>query len=72
MYNKPVVHYVGAPYFFLSWTMDEHADVNVVDHPIYGEGNVTTSAVIVKHSDGSFETLNTFYVPMKDGEQHRN
>lgn len=44
----------------------EKAIVYGLDHPILGEDTIHTSIVIKKHGDGSFETLNTLYVPSKE------
>ena len=42
----------------------EIAGVYAMNHPRLGQGPVTTSIVIKKNSDGSFETLNTIYKPV--------
>jgi hypothetical protein len=39
------------------------AEVYGLDHPILGRGTLNTSIVVKKNDDGSFETLNTLYVP---------
>ena len=44
----------------------EKAIVYGLDHPILGEDTIHTSIVLKKHADGSFETLNTLYVPYKE------
>ena len=68
---KPVVHFNGEAFFrpyevIGSGETGEIAYVYAVDHPRLGRDNVTTSKVIKKFDDGSFETLNTLYVPSKD------
>jgi len=37
-----------------------------LDHPILGRDKITTSIVLYKFDDGSFETLNTIYKPQND------
>jgi hypothetical protein len=44
----------------------EKAIVYGLDHPILGRDTIHTSIVIKKHDDGSFETLNTLYVPTEE------
>lgn len=46
----------------------ELATVYAMNHPIFGQQLVRTSIVIKKHSDGSFETMNTIYQPVKEEE----
>lgn len=46
----------------------EMASVYAMNHPRLGQGLVRTSIVIKKNSDGSFETLNTIYKPVKEEE----
>lgn len=46
----------------------EYANVYAMNHPILGEDLVRTSIVIKKNDDGSFETLNTVYQPVKEEE----
>ena len=41
----------------------EKAVVYGLDHPILGRDTINTSIVLKKNDDGSFETLNTLYVP---------
>ena len=41
----------------------EYAKVYAVGHPLLGSDFVRTSIVVKKHKDGSFETMNTLYVP---------
>ena len=41
----------------------DRAVVYGLDHPILGRGTLNTSIVVKKNDDGSFETLNTLYVP---------
>jgi hypothetical protein len=44
----------------------EKAIVFGLDHPILGRDTIHTSIVIKKNDDGSFETLNTLYVPTEE------
>lgn len=44
----------------------EYATLYVMNHPALGEDLVRTSIVIKKNKDGSFETLNTVYKPVKE------
>jgi hypothetical protein len=46
----------------------EFAKVYAMNHPILGMTDVRTSIVIKKNPDGSFETLNTIYKPVKEEE----
>ena len=48
----------------------EKAVVFGLDHPILGRDTIHTSIVVKKNDDGSFETLNTIYVP--DKEKHES
>lgn len=41
----------------------EVAKLYCLDHPRFGKDIISTSIVIKKFDDGSFETLNTIYVP---------
>ncbi len=41
----------------------EKAVVFGLDHPLLGSDTIHTSIVVKKNDDGSFETLNTLYVP---------
>ena len=73
---KPVVSFVGEAKFFTSIISDEQKErykqdsnevtqavVYGIDHPILGTDKITTSIVLYKFDDGSFETLNTLYRP---------
>lgn len=80
--DKPVVHYTGKPNFYriqlspdLWETYKEYLDeegcyerakVYGLDHPFLGEDEISTSIIVKKNEDGSFETLNTLYVPAKE------
>jgi hypothetical protein len=79
---KPVVPFVGEAKFFTRVITDEQKEwykqdsnevtqavVYGIDHPILGTDKITTSIVLYKFDDGSFETLNTIYKPQKE-EQH--
>jgi hypothetical protein len=62
---KPVVHFVGKARFDTMMYDTEVAHVYAEDHPILGRDKIRTSTVIKKFSDGSFETRNTIYRPLK-------
>jgi hypothetical protein len=86
MTAKPIVRFAGEPTFYYvelaamhQKTYGQYADdegyveyarVYGLDHPILGEDTIRTSIVVKKHDDGSFETLNTLYVP--DKEKHES
>lgn len=77
--DKPIVHFSGKPEFFKRELVGElrkeyeqyldakgcyeKAKVFGLDHPIIGKDLIYTSIVVKKNDDGSFETLNTLYVP---------
>lgn len=63
--DKPVVRFVGEPVFFDYYGGDSHpvARVTALDHPVWGEDILRTSLIVKHNDDGSFETLNTRYVP---------
>lgn len=66
--DKPTVRFIGDAEF-LQFDTDagsvEFASVFGVDHPRLGRGWVRTSSIVKKNEDGSFETLNTLYVPTR-------
>jgi hypothetical protein len=49
----------------------EYGRVYGLDHPILGTDDIRTSIVVKKHDDGSFETLNTLYVPAKETDESK-
>lgn len=49
----------------------EKATVYGLNHPILGRAIIHTSIVVKKHDDGSFETLNTLYVPTKETDESK-
>lgn len=63
--EKPVVHFIGEPHYWMWDSKNEVAGLHfVLDHPWLGAcPNVRTSTVLKKFPDGSFETRNTMYVP---------
>lgn len=64
---KPVVFFTGKPEF-IDWPYKKDcqvARVSALNHPKLGECVVRTSQVMDKFDDGSFETMNTMYIPMK-------
>ena len=83
--DKPIVRFAGKALFYTvelspmhqktySQYADaegyvEHARVSGLNHPILGADDIRTSIVVKKHDDGSFETLNTLYVPDKDKDE---
>jgi hypothetical protein len=79
MKQKPIVTFVGEAEFFESTITDVQKElynydsneiiqavVYSLDHPILGRDKITTSIVLYKFDDGSFETLNTIYKPQND------
>ena len=73
---KPIVSFTGEAEFFTIIIKDEDkeeldldtnevtvAGVHAINHPKLGSCKVRTSVVVKKNHDGSFETLNTTYVP---------
>lgn len=65
--RKPVVFFTGQPRF-IEWAGKKDvivASVYALNHPKLGETQVRTSQVMDKFDDGSFETMNTMYIPMK-------
>lgn len=79
MKQKPIVTFVGEAEFFKSTITDVQKElynydsneiiqavVYSLDHPILGRDKITTSIVLYKFDDGSFETLNTIYKPQND------
>jgi|Laugrespbdmm15sd_2_1035082.scaffolds.fasta_scaffold43728_2 hypothetical protein len=76
MKQKPIVSFTGEAEFFSVFIRDEDkeelnldtnevtvAGVHAINHPKLGSLKVRTSVVVKKNHDGSFETLNTIYVP---------
>jgi len=61
---KPVVHYINYAVFGFEGE-HEVAEVFALDHPRFGRQRVYTSVIIRKEEDGTFETLNTIYKPVK-------
>lgn len=63
--HKPVVRFIGTPRFF-DYGEDKESPVAMVytlDHPRLGSREVLTSLIVKRNEDGSFETLNTKYIP---------
>jgi len=64
---KPVVHFVGKARFDTGMFPGyEVAHVHTENHYVWGRDMVRTSQVLKKFSDGSFETRNTIYRPLKE------
>lgn len=84
MTHKPTVRFVGNATFYTvelapmhQKTYGQYADaegyveyasIYGLDHPVLGENTIRTSIVVKKNEDGSFETLNTLYVPTTEKE----
>ena len=67
--EKPVVYFSGEARFDTKlFPGHEVAHVRTVDHYVWGADKVRTSSVVKKFDDGSFETLNTLYKPLKKEE----
>lgn len=62
---KQTVHYIGNA-IFTEFGGFEQANVLAIDHPLLGLERVTTSAILEKFEDGSFETRNSIYVQLKE------
>lgn len=77
--DKPTVRFSGKPTFYYVKLPTEHqnaygqymdeegyveyARVDGLDHPVWGADTIRTSIVLKKNDNGSFETMNTLYVP---------
>ena len=69
--NKHTVFFRGTPYFEQGTYINnkhnvvpfERAHLAALNHPKLGRTYVVTSQIVEKYNDGSFETLNTFYLP---------
>jgi len=77
--QKPKVHFINKPVFkiieYFDWNTNQNltgeiAYVNALNHPIWDEDKVRTSLIKYKFDDGSFETLNTIYIPFKEQNEH--
>ena len=67
--SKPIVHFKADSLSYVTRFHDgQVASVFTLDHPRLGSQWVMTSEVLKKNPDGSFETLNTIYVPKKETE----
>ena len=65
--TKPKVHFIGEARFDTkSFPGHEVAHVKTTNHYVWGKNDVRTSSVLKKFDDGSFETLNTIYEPLKN------
>ena len=67
--EKKIVRFLVEPVFTKVGDRDEVASVYAVDHPRLGMTSVRTSLVVKKNDDGSFETLNSLYVPYKEDDE---
>jgi len=67
MKSKPIVEYIGEPYFQQVGEWDEEkpefiAHVYCIHHPLLGSQNIRTSLIINRNLDNNdFETQNTIY-----------
>jgi len=67
--QKPTVKFIGKASFDTEmFPGNEIAHVRTVNHYVWGQNMVRTSKVLTKFPDGSFETMNTLYVPLADEE----
>lgn len=67
----PPVKFHNVEYFKDNEILEgEIATLFALNHPRLGQNKVTTSLVQYKFDDGSFETLNTIYIPMKETNEH--
>lgn len=66
--DKPKVGFIGVAQFQDTAHGKPIAWVLGVDHPHLGAGYIRTSLILNIFDDGSFETLNTLYVPVKEGD----
>ena len=63
--NKPKVYFTGEPKWDTTlFPGHEVAHVRAIDHYVWGNDTIRTSSVLKKFPDGSFETMNTLYVPI--------
>jgi len=71
--TKPIVNFAGEADFYEVEYFEgdqllsgEVARIYVTNHPRLGKDFVRTSLIQYKFDDGSFETLNTIYKPIKE------
>ena len=71
--QKPVYYFIGkARFTYWSDTDRQVAHLELEDvHPC-GDNYVRTSAVLYKFDDGSFETMNSIYVPIANKANKAN
>lgn len=70
---KPTVYFIGNPRWDTKmFPGHEVAHVFTIDHYVWGRDRVRTSSVLNKFEDGSFETLNTMYKPLKKMDEDDN
>jgi len=62
--TKPTVHFTGTARYTEYSPGQEVAYVQAVNHYLLGKDEIRTSLVLTKFPDGSFETMNTLYVPI--------
>lgn len=68
--KKPTVFFIGNPVWDTEmFKGHEVAHVKTVNHYVWGTDHVRTSSVLKKNDDGSFETMNTLYVPYTEKEK---
>jgi len=62
--TKPIVEFAKG-WGTQTFVVGDWAYVWVFNHPRLGETDVSTSTIVEVFPDGSFETLNTKYVPVE-------
>lgn len=68
--SKPIVYYINDVRFDTEMFPGyEVAHVRTLNHYNWGNDKVRTSVVLKKFPDGSFETMNTMYVPYKGNDE---
>lgn len=71
--KKPTVFFIGSPVWDTTMFVGhEVAHVKTVNHYVWGADKVRTSSVLKKNADGSFETMNTIYVPYTEKEENES
>lgn len=71
--EKPTVFFIGEPVWDTEmFKGHEVAHVRTLNHYVWGNDKVRTSSVLKKNDDGSFETMNTIYVPYTEKEENES
>ena len=68
--NKPMVIFIPPAKFFNYASNPKYpiASVFALNHYKLGATQIRTSLILKKFKSGAFETVNTFYVPLKEQE----